>query len=47
MSGEDVAAIPNCLDQLEFLIAELSANPAEQHVNGAIEGIAITTLGDV
>src|ERR1700704_4833529 len=47
MRGKYIAAVSHGLDQLEFDVAELSTNPAEQHVDGAIEGIAVAAVGGV
>src|ERR1700704_6172735 len=47
MGGKHVASVSHRLDQLEFNIAELSANPAEQHVDGPIEDITIAAVGRV
>jgi hypothetical protein len=47
MSGKDVASVSHRLYQVEFNVAELSANPAEEHVDGPIEDIAIAPVGHV
>jgi hypothetical protein len=47
VSGEDVAPVSHRFYQVEFNVAELSANPAEEHVDGPIEDIAIAPVGRV
>src|ERR1700738_4238122 len=47
VGGKHVAAVSHRLDKLEFKVAELSANPAEQHVDGPVEDVAIAAVGRV
>jgi hypothetical protein len=47
MGGKYIASLSHGLDEPEFNVAELSANPAEEHVDRPIENIAIAPAGRV